>query len=75
MPIRKVKRICLLLAVVTVVFAVASYMWEPLAIVALIGFIAYLVIRYRYYRCPHCGRYLGRDTGDYCRRCGKRIDQ
>lgn len=26
-------------------------------------------------RCPHCGRHLGRDVGDFCQYCGERLDQ
>ena len=29
-----------------------------------------------FYRCPHCGRYLGRVTpSGYCRYCGKKIEE
>lgn len=27
-----------------------------------------------YYRCPHCGKHLGRSYGVYCPNCGKRIE-
>lgn len=26
-----------------------------------------------YWRCPHCGRDLGRDGGAFCPHCGKQI--
>lgn len=26
------------------------------------------------YRCPHCGRQLWRNHGEYCQSCGKRLD-
>ncbi len=25
-------------------------------------------------RCPHCKEYLGRNLGEYCPRCGEKID-
>lgn len=28
-----------------------------------------------FWRCPHCGRFLGRDVGDYCTHCGKKLDR
>lgn len=27
-----------------------------------------------FYKCPHCGRHLGRNGGDFCPYCGKCID-
>ena len=27
-----------------------------------------------WYRCPHCGRHLGRCWGAYCPHCGKKVD-
>ena len=28
-----------------------------------------------FYRCPHCGSYLDRNTGEFCPNCGKEIRQ
>ena len=28
----------------------------------------------RWWRCPSCGRFLGRTKGQYCPHCGKEID-
>ena len=35
-----------------------------------------IVVRELYYRCPHCGRQLGRtgESGAYCPHCGKALD-
>lgn len=32
-----------------------------------------LLVRVLMYRCPHCGKYLDRSTGDFCPYCGKKI--
>ena len=26
------------------------------------------------YKCPHCGKHLGSNGGDFCQYCGKSID-
>ena len=31
------------------------------------------VLNIRLLRCPHCGSWLGRYPGEYCRDCGKKI--
>ena len=37
---------------------------------AVFGFLLYLL----WIRCPHCGRHLDRNNGDYCQYCGEEID-
>ena len=32
-----------------------------------------LLLRVLLYRCPYCGKYLDRSTGDFCPYCGKKI--
>ena len=32
-----------------------------------------LIIKVRFFRCPHCGQFLGRSSGKYCQWCGKEI--
>ena len=32
-----------------------------------------LVTKARFFRCPHCGQYLGRSNGKFCQWCGKEI--
>jgi hypothetical protein len=41
------------------------------AIILVCDFIFHMI----FYRCPHCGRHLDRLTGNYCRFCGKEIDE
>ena len=33
-----------------------------------------VVLRVIFYRCPHCGKYLDRSTGQYCPYCGRDIN-
>lgn len=28
-----------------------------------------------FYRCPHCGKFLDRSTGEFCPNCGKKVDE
>lgn len=34
-----------------------------------------LLVKVLMYRCPHCGKYLDRSTGDFCPYCGKKIGE
>ena len=33
-----------------------------------------LALHIYWWRCHHCGQFLGRDKGEYCQHCGKKID-
>ena len=39
--------------------------------IALLALIFYWI----WYRCPHCGRHLGRSWGEFCPWCGTRVNQ
>lgn len=50
----------------------AGHGWiEVLGVIMILGG---LFLNYRLFRCPHCGRQLGRYSGECCRHCGKKID-
>lgn len=41
-----------------------------------LGFLCIFALFYvniRYWRCPECGRHLGRDKGRYCRHCSHEL--
>lgn len=42
-------------------------------VLALVVFIAFLLVEFFMNRCPHCGRYLDRNWGKFCQHCGERI--
>ena len=43
--------------------------WLGFAVVA-----ADIINHIRWWRCPYCGGFLGRDRGAYCKDCGHEID-
>ena len=42
-------------------------------VLALIVMVAFLWVEFSMNRCPHCGRYLGRNWGQFCQHCGERV--
>lgn len=44
-----------------------------LTFLGMIVMIASLLLHIALYRCPHCGEYLFRSTGEYCPSCGEKL--
>ena len=54
--------------------ALASCFSSPVLFVAgLLAFVAVVLVDFIFKRCPHCGKHLGRDSGIFCRHCGKKL--
>lgn len=74
---RQVKKVFEISAIIIVVLVAVGVITESLE-VCVIGFVlmvAAMVFNISLYRCPHCGRHLGRDGGDFCRQCGAKLDE
>ncbi len=48
---------------------------ETLLIIALLLSLAGTIFIVVFYRCPHCGKHLGRSGGKYCPYCGKELNK
>lgn len=68
------EKLVILLALVGVVVMPFGYfipiLWAVGAVIALSSIIPNLL----FYRCPYCGRMLGKISASFCSHCGKRID-
>ena len=53
----------------------SGYRYSPLMIIGSIVMFSGLIPHFRYNKCPHCGRQLGRNEADYCQFCGGKIDE
>ena len=62
------------LFVVGFVIMLAAYIYEPLIVIGAIVMISGLIPEFKYNKCPHCGKRLGRNEAVYCQHCGKPID-
>lgn len=46
-----------------------------LMIVGVVILLSSILFRWVCYRCPHCGKYLDRSTGDFCPYCGNDVNK
>ena len=63
-----------LLLIIGILTVLAGEVWFPLAVIGFIVVLSGLVLDFLYNKCPHCGKHLGRNTGDFCHNCGGKID-
>lgn len=47
----------------------------PVMVIGLVVLVSGIVFYFLFYRCPHCGRYLDRSTGEFCPYCGARVNE
>lgn len=71
---RKACRLRDTLFVAGFVIMLAAYIYEPLLIIGAIVMLSGLIPDFKYNRCPHCSKRLGRNEAKYCQHCGKPID-
>lgn len=62
------------LMVVGFVVMLAGYLYGPLTVIGGCVMLSCLIPDYRYNRCPHCKKRLGRNSGPFCQHCGRNID-
>ncbi len=74
---KKANAICLLLlaaGAITEIFGAYAQL-RFLVHTGLVLMLGALVFRLIFFRCPHCGRYLDRSSGDFCPHCGKNVNE
>ena len=75
MKVRTAQLLTKIILTVGALMALASYIYEPLFISGVVVMFSCLIPDILFNKCPHCGKRLGRNSGDYCQFCGKPIDE
>ena len=75
MPMQKKQRIIIIVLAAGILLALwgASAGRGWMMALGVGGIMAGLVLDVVLLRCPHCGAWLGRYPGEYCRSCGGKI--
>lgn len=74
MTIKQARKIRDCLMIAGFVIMLLAYVYEPLIWIGAIVMVSCLIPHFRYNKCPHCGKQLGRNEGEYCQHCGKQLD-
>lgn len=74
MKIKKARELRNTLIIAGFVIILLSYIWESFLIIGTIIMLSCIIPDWLYNKCPHCGKHLGRNEGDFCQHCGKLLD-
>lgn len=74
---KNVHLLCWIILAVGTILALFGLAIEntALMVIGVVILLASVVFRCIFYRCPHCGRYLDRSTGQYCPYCGRNVNK
>ncbi len=64
-----------ILMVAGAVIMLLAYVWEPFIVIGAVICCSCLIPHFLFFRCPHCGKHLGRQNGKFCQYCGRKLDQ
>lgn len=63
-----------LMGILSLILPLSSDTENKLYAAAALSVMAGLALHVCWLRCPHCGKDLDRNCGDYCQYCGQEID-
>lgn len=72
---KKAKKLIICLWIIGIVIMLFSYVNIVFLPIGIIVAVSSLIPSILFYKCPHCGRHLGRNGSDYCQYCGKPINK
>ncbi|XCP86348.1 hypothetical protein ABXS75_05980 [Roseburia hominis] len=75
MTVKKARKLRDMLLIVGAIMMLLAYFYEPMFIVGVIVAFSCLIPHFVFNKCPHCGRQLGRNEGEFCQYCGERIEE
>lgn len=75
MTVKKGRKLRNTLLIVGFFIALLGYFRDLLGMIGIIVMLSCFIPHFLYNKCPHCGKQLGRNEGDYCRFCGKLLEE
>ncbi len=75
MTIKNARKLRNSLLIVGAVMMLFGYIWTPFGVLGVMVMFSCLIPHLMYNKCPHCGRQLGSNEGDFCQFCGKALEE
>ena len=73
--IRKRTFIILGVGLLIALLGIAMNELVALIVIGLLIMFSSIIHHVIFYRCPHCGKFLDRSTGEFCPGCGKKVNE
>lgn len=71
---KKARKLIVCLWMIGMIIMMFAYIHIIFVLIGLITASSGVVVSILFYKCPHCGKHLGRSGGDFCPYCGGDID-
>ncbi len=71
---KRAKKLIYFLGIMGFLMMLLCYLHIIFLPIGLVVAASSVVLSLLFYKCPYCGKHLGRNGGDYCPYCGKRIE-
>lgn len=75
MNVRKAQKLRNTLLIIGFIIGLLGVWLELFFIIGSVVMFSCLIPDLLFNKCPHCGKNLGRNLGDFCQFCGKPIDE
>lgn len=73
MNVKKARRIRDILFIIGIIIMLFGLMSEMFLIIGGLVMVLGLIFHLAFNRCPHCGKYLGKENGMFCESCGSNV--
>ena len=73
--VRKRTFIILGVGLLVALLGIAMKQQTTLIMLGLLMMFSSVIHHVIFYRCPHCGEFLDRSTGEFCSNCGKKVNE
>lgn len=74
MTVKKARKLRDALLIIGIIIMLLGCLYEALAVIGMIVAFSCLIPHFLFNKCPHCGKQLGRNEGDFCQYCGQPLD-
>lgn len=74
MTVKKARKLRDSLLIVGAIVMLMAYLWEPFFWIGFVVTCSCLIPHFLFNKCPHCGKQLGRNEGEFCQFCGKSLE-
>ena len=74
MKLRKAQKLRNTLLIVGFFIMLLGYYSNVIGVIGVIVSVSSLIPHFLYNKCPHCGKQLGGNEGEFCQFCGRPLD-